>query len=149
MGNCSTFFDELRFDVRDPGTTHVYAFFRGEGDCPHTIHGWHHKAFPSSLPSLDIVKLLYDGEENPMVWEREAPSAMREAAIFNPHDHVPVPAHELIEWWSSLVDGGTLTPIEIADAITARLTMSPHWHKACPYCRAQDMMMQAQMAPPQ
>jgi hypothetical protein len=148
MGKASAFYEELRFDTRDPETTHVYVFIRGEGDCPHTIHGWHHKAFPSTVNTLEIQTLLWNGED-PMLWEREPPQAQPPITLFNPHEYVPVQARELVDWRASLLGADVLTPILIADAITARLAMVPNWHKACPLCRAHDMLMQIQMAPPQ
>lgn len=72
MGACHTYFDELRFDVRDPEETHVYVFVRGEGDCPFFIHGWHHKAFPAVMTTLEIQSLLWNGED-PLLWERANP----------------------------------------------------------------------------
>lgn len=148
MGNCATFYDELRFDTRDPEVTHVYMFIRAEGDCPFWCYGWHHKAFPSSVNTLEIHTKLWEGED-PVTWDRKAPGEMRETPIFNGHDHVPVTAQELFEWWKGVIDGGKLTPVEIADQITARLTSVPDWNKACPICRAHDMMLQAQRNPPQ
>lgn len=147
MGNATFFYDELRFDTRDPETTHVYVFLRGEGDCPHFVHGWHHKAFPCSVTTLEIQTQLWNGETNPLVWEREVPQAQPAINLFNPHEFVPVRAEELLNWRASLLGSGAINPTDIADQITARLAVVPQWDKACPHCRAHDMMLQAQMAP--
>jgi len=147
MGNATVFFDELRFDTRDPETTHVYVFLRGEGDCPHFVHGWHHKAYPCSVTTLEIQTQLWDGVEHPLTWEREVPPAQPAMTLFHPQDFVAVRAEELMDWRAKLLGSGAINPIEIADQITARLAVVPDWQKHCPYCRAHDMMLQAQMAP--
>lgn len=153
MGNATFFYDELRFDTRDPDVTHVYVFLRGEGDCPHFVHGWHHKAFPCSVTTLEIQTQLWNGETNPLTWEREVPGAQPLVNLFNGQEFVTVRAQELLDWRASLLAPDLTNPVEIAtevaDAITARLAVVPDWHKACPYCRAHDMMLQAQRNPQQ
>lgn len=72
MGACHTYYDEIRFNVFDPDVTHVYVFIRGEGDCPFPVHGWHHKAFPATMTTLDIHNLLWNGED-PVLWQRADP----------------------------------------------------------------------------
>jgi len=149
MGNCATFFDELRFDVRDPEATHVYAFVRGEGDCPFFVHGWHHKAFPKDMMTHEIMTLLAEGKEDMMQWEREVPRAQPEITLFNPHEFVPIRAEDLMAWRASLLGSVAMSQVDIADAITAWLAMSPEWRKACPYCRAEDAMLLSLRNPPQ
>lgn len=73
MGDCRTFYDEVRFDVRNPDVTHVYVFIRGEGDCPYFVQGWHHKEFPASLPTLEIHALIFQFGDDPVLWERAEP----------------------------------------------------------------------------
>lgn len=73
MGACHTYYDELRFDVRDPEVTHVYVFIRAEGDCPFMVHGWHHKAFPATTTTMDIHALLWKYGDDPVLWERVDP----------------------------------------------------------------------------
>jgi hypothetical protein len=73
MGTCHTFYDELRFDVRDPHQTHVYVYIRAEGDCPHMIQGWHHKAFPASMSTMDIMQSLWKDDIDPLSWPLQAP----------------------------------------------------------------------------
>lgn len=149
MGKCSTFFDELRFDVRDPEATHVYAFVRAEGDCPFFVYGWHHKAFPKSMMTQEIMALLANGTEDMMAWEREAPRPVNTPVIFNPWERVPVPVEQLQAWHQAFVLAGDPVGAEMAEQIAGHLAMSPDWHKACPYCRAHDMMLQAQRNPQQ
>lgn len=149
MGKCSTFFDELRLDVRDPEATHVYAFVRAEGDCPFFVYGWHHKAFAKSLPTLEIYKLIAEGTEDMMTWERGAPRPVNTPVIFNAWERVPVPVEQLTAWRDCFADGDGSVGDEYAEQISAHLSSVPDWHKACPMCRAHDMMMQVQMAPPQ
>lgn len=78
MGACHTFYDELRFDVRDPHLTHVYVYIRAEGDCPHMIQGWHHKAFPSTTSVQEILSAMGSGDQEaePMMWPLKAPPSM-------------------------------------------------------------------------
>jgi hypothetical protein len=149
MGHCSTFFDELRLDVRDPEATHVYAFVRGEGDCPFFVHGWHHKAFPKSVQTLEIMRLIAEGLEDMMTWEREAPRAVNTPVIFNPWERVPVPVEQLQAWRAGFAAVTSDESQEMAGQIDGHLATVPDWHKACPYCRAHDMMLQAQRNPPQ
>lgn len=73
MGDCATFYDEIRFSVRRPDLTEMWVFIRGEGDCPHQLLGWHYKAFPSTMTTMDILKSWLDGGEDPMLWPRMDP----------------------------------------------------------------------------
>lgn len=73
MGDCSLFYDEIRLDVRQTGTTTLYVFIRGEGDCPFQVLGWHAKGFPSSMTSIEILERWGKGEEDPMLWPRRNP----------------------------------------------------------------------------
>lgn len=66
-------FVEVRFDVRDEHTTHCYVRIEPHsGDVPHMVLGWHHKAFPASMTTLDIHRQMAEGD-NPMMWERLSP----------------------------------------------------------------------------
>jgi hypothetical protein len=73
MGTCHTFYEELRFDVRDPHVTHVYCFVRGEGDCPVQALRWHHKVFPANISTLEIHGSLWNNGDDPVLWERADP----------------------------------------------------------------------------
>jgi hypothetical protein len=148
MGKATAFYEELRFDTRDPETTHVYVFIRGEGDCPFFVHGWHHKAFPATVNTLEIQTLLWNGEDM-LTWEREAPRAVNTPVIFNPWERVPVPVEQLQAWRAIFAVMLSDESQEMAGQISGHLATIPDWHKACPYCRAHDMMLQTQMAPPQ
>lgn len=148
MGKCSTFYDELRFDTRDPDVTHVYMFIRAEGDCPFWCYGWHHKAFPSSVTTPEIITKLWEGDD-PVTWDREPPRPVNTPVLFNPWERVPVPVEQLVAWREDLAKGDGSMSDEYAEQISAHLSSTPEWHKACPYCRAHDMMLQAQRNPPQ
>lgn len=73
MGNCATYYDEIRFSVRKPDTTEMWVYIRGEGDCPHLLLGWHYKAFPSTMTTLDILQAWLSGGDDPMMWPRMDP----------------------------------------------------------------------------
>lgn len=143
MGNCATYYDELRFDTRDPEFTHVYCFIRGEGDCPFTVHGWHHKAFPKAVTTHELFNLIWTGHEDPVLWEREAPRPVETPVIFNPRDRVPVLVEQLQNWRNSFTAWDTTTSCEMADQIAGILATVPKWHEACPHCRAQEMFNKA------
>jgi hypothetical protein len=148
MGNCTIFYDELRFDVRDPEATHVYVFIRAEGDCPFNLHGWHHKAFPKDIPTHALYSHIWnDDKSDPITWEREAPRPVNTPAIYHPHDRVPVPVEQLEAWRDSFTAWDTTVSGEMAEQITSHLTSVTQWDKACPQCRAHAAMLQAQMAP--
>ena len=136
MGNCTIFYDELRFDVRDPQALHAYVFIRCEGDCMHTLHGWHHKAFPVTTTTQEVVTAIFNGETDFLTWEREAPRPVLTPVIFNPHDKVPVKVEQLVAWREYLATRNTPTPCEMAEQISAYLTAVPDWQADCPYCRA-------------
>lgn len=74
MGDCATFYDEIRISVRNPDKTEMWVYIRGEGDCPHLLLGWHYKAFPSTMTTIDILQSWFDGETgDPMLWPRMDP----------------------------------------------------------------------------
>lgn len=73
MGDCAVFYDEIRFSVRNPDITEMWVFVRGEGDCPFQVLGWHYKAFPSSVTTIEILTAWLAGDENPMTWMRRDP----------------------------------------------------------------------------
>lgn len=142
MGNCATFYDELRFDVRDPEFTHVYCFIRGEGDCPFMVHGWHHKAFPKDIPTNELFNRIWTGHEDPVMWEREAPRPVNTPAIYNPQDRVPVPVEQLQAWRDAFAVGDGSMGDEMAEQITSHLCAVTQWDKVCPHCRAQELFNQ-------
>jgi hypothetical protein len=73
--DCKFDIDEVRFDVRDPDITHVYAFLRPiAGDCPDLVLGWHYKAFPARIPGAEIyMKHIADC----VLWPLKAPEERR------------------------------------------------------------------------
>lgn len=73
MGDCTLFYDEIRFSVRDPDKTEMWVFIRGEGDCPFQALGWHYKAFPPTFTTMDILLRWMNNEEEPATWERRDP----------------------------------------------------------------------------
>jgi hypothetical protein len=65
---------ELRFDVRHPELTDVYAYIEAHGDAPHMVQGWHFKTYPHTLSTAAIhAKLGTDHENSPVMWPRRAP----------------------------------------------------------------------------
>ena len=73
MGDCHLFHDEIRISVRDPEKTELWVYIRGEGDCPFQCLGWHYKAFPSTVTSLEVLQRWAEGLEDPLYWERRNP----------------------------------------------------------------------------
>lgn len=143
MGKCTTFYDELRFDTRDPEFTHVYCFIRGEGDCPFMVHGWHHKAFPKTLTTHEIFNNIWSGQTDPLTWEREAPRAVLTPTIYAPFDRVPVPVEQLENWRDLFALKPSDESQEMVDQITAHLCSVTQWEKVCPHCRAEEMFNKA------
>ena len=72
MGQCSVEFKELRF-VIEPELTQCYALINAVGDCPLGLQGWHHKTFPASVSTQDILAKIGDGSEDPIMWAQQAP----------------------------------------------------------------------------
>lgn len=142
MANAEVYFDELRFDVRDPDALHVYVFIRGEGDCPFMVHGWHHKAFPASTTAADVLKsfTFSEGGENPLLWENGAPSGMYIPPIHHPHTCLPIPVEQLHQWRDNFYGWDNVKGAELSDQISAHLTAVPDWHKTCPNCRSRDWL---------
>ena len=70
--DCKFNIDEVRFDTRDEDITHVYAFLRPAwGDCPHTVQGWHYKAFPARLSAVEIYQEHF---LDVVLWPLKAPN---------------------------------------------------------------------------
>lgn len=74
MGKCIITYTELRF-VIEPELTHCYVAVTMEGDCPLGVEGWHHQSFPASVNTLQILELIRDGKETPVLWAQRAPDA--------------------------------------------------------------------------
>lgn len=70
--DCKYNIDEVRFDTRNEHLTHVYVYLRPiAGDCPITIQGWHHKAFPAHLSAVEIYQKHFHDH---VLWPLEAPN---------------------------------------------------------------------------
>jgi hypothetical protein len=73
MANTPISYDEIRLDVRHPELTQAYVFVRDmDGSFP-IVRGWHHKTFPASMSTMDIMKAWADGTEDPLMWPLMAP----------------------------------------------------------------------------
>ena len=56
MGKCETKILAIHFDFSDEQLTNVKVFVEAIGDCPHTVQGWHEKAFPARRSALEILQ---------------------------------------------------------------------------------------------
>ncbi len=72
MANSGYNVREVRFIIEDE-LTQCYIAMEATGDSPIGVQGWHHKTFPPSKSTLDIMKMWADGEEQPVLWPQEAP----------------------------------------------------------------------------
>ncbi len=67
-------YDELRFDVRDPDITHVYVAVTADHNCPISVQGWHYKAFPARLNTLEVHEMMFADDDDPIImWPLKAP----------------------------------------------------------------------------
>lgn len=57
----------------EPELTQVYVFIHAWIDVPIGVEGWHHKTFPKSKSTLDILNAWARGEEEPLMWPQQAP----------------------------------------------------------------------------
>ena len=60
----------LMVDTRDEQVTHVYVALEAHGDSPIGVQGWHYKAFPARIPTIDILKNEIAGA---VLWPQAAP----------------------------------------------------------------------------
>jgi P pilus assembly chaperone PapD len=72
MGKASFAFKEVRF-IYEEELTQVYVALEAYGDCPLNVQGWHHKTFPASKNSVDILNTF--GSDSPVMWAQEAPES--------------------------------------------------------------------------
>ncbi len=72
MGKASAEVLEIRFII-EPELTQAYFLYRGHGDVPLGVTGWHHKTFPKSVPVVDILKADSIAKDDPLLWPLEAP----------------------------------------------------------------------------
>ena len=74
MANTVISYDEIRMDVRDEQLTHVYVYIRNVScDGLLGVEGWHYKAFPARMSTLEIMQAWADGKEEPLLWTLNAP----------------------------------------------------------------------------
>ena len=74
MANTKVAYQEIRVNVRDPHITHVYVLIESVSRDGFPVGGWYHKAFPARMAALDIMQAWARGEEQPMLWAKQAPS---------------------------------------------------------------------------
>jgi hypothetical protein len=92
MANSTYGMDEIRLNVADPDRTDVYVYLSPGVDCPHFVAGWHYKAYPARMTTLEIHSLLCTtADHDPVMWPRKAPPdvASSEAGQL---------AHALLTW---------------------------------------------------
>ncbi len=92
MGNAFIDFKELRF-VIEGEQTHAYVYLEVSGDAPHTLQGWHHKAYPASMPVGEILNRMFtkkpddSGGDDPVLWPQKPPD---EKKYFTPDPDAPM-----------------------------------------------------------
>lgn len=76
MANSGYFYEWLMVDTSDPDITHVYVSLRATGDSPIGVQGWHYKAFPARIPTVEILQkeisqaVLWPQQAPPWRWEQ-------------------------------------------------------------------------------
>ncbi len=73
MANTQISYDEIRIDVRDPELTHVYVAVTNQSNDGFPVGGWYHKVFPARMSVLDIIQAWANGDEDPIMWAKQAP----------------------------------------------------------------------------
>jgi len=73
MGTSHVEIAEIRF-VFEPELTQVYIFVRDLTpiETPVGVAGWHHKTYPKTLSTLDILNKMRKGDD-PIMWDKGAP----------------------------------------------------------------------------
>ena len=72
MGKAGVIYREMRFIIEDE-LTQVYVSCEAVGDCPLGVQGWHHKTFPASVSTQEILQRWADGKDDPILWPQQAP----------------------------------------------------------------------------
>lgn len=74
MGTSRVKIKELRFVIEEK-QTHAYVLFEDltPGETPIGAAGWHHKAFPENKAVIDILKMMMNPKNDPLLWPLEAP----------------------------------------------------------------------------
>lgn len=91
MADTSVEFQELRF-VLEPKETHVYVFIQvtsAFADAPHTVQGWHYKAFPLGMPAGKILAEMFSTDD-PMLWPQQVPPEKPAHERFTPDPDAPI-----------------------------------------------------------
>ena len=77
MSNSYYAVTEVRF-VLEQELTQAYVCMKVlDDDCPIGVQGWHHKTFPASMSTLDIMNSWATGKEDPLLWAQQAPEVTR------------------------------------------------------------------------
>ncbi len=77
MGRCQAVIREVRF-VIEGELTHCYVAVDAAGDCPISVQGWHHKAFPASKSAKDILESK--DFQDYLLWDLGAPDRRSDRA---------------------------------------------------------------------
>jgi hypothetical protein len=56
MSDAGYLFKWLMVDTSDEQVTHVYVLLEATGDCPIGTQGWHYKAFPARVSTVEILQ---------------------------------------------------------------------------------------------
>jgi hypothetical protein len=70
MANAAYSYKWLMVDTSDEQITHVYVWLEAIGDCPPSVQGWHYKAFPARMSTVDILTQEVAGA---VLWPQHAP----------------------------------------------------------------------------
>ena len=78
MADTKIAYQEIRFDVRHPELTEVYVYIENLSRDGFPVEGWHHKTFPASMSSIQILQAWADGKEDPVMWPFKVPPTFLE-----------------------------------------------------------------------
>jgi len=56
MADAGYQFKWLMVDTSDEQVTHVYVWLEALGDCPVHVQGWHYKAFPARVSTVEVLQ---------------------------------------------------------------------------------------------
>jgi len=70
MADSGYFYEWVMFDTRDLDITHCYVALQATGDSPIGVQGWHYKAFPARIPTVEIMQ---NHIQNAVMWPQKAP----------------------------------------------------------------------------
>lgn len=78
MADTKIAYQEIRIDVRHPELTEVYVYIENLSRDGFQVEGWHHKTFPASMSSIQILQAWADGKEDPVMWPFKVPPTFLE-----------------------------------------------------------------------